>query len=202
MRVGEPTTVVVELGTSSLPPLTSSGPGPTVVVPISTTCEVEAQLTAAPGTFEIAPSGYQPMSFLNASVVTWTWQVTPSEAGKGLQLELDVNSLFQETGAQPIPGSVRSYTASITVAATTASLARRASGIFNSPLFDTLLGASIPIVVAALVAYRKRRRRSSRKAEAEPLEENTVQAARPQAARPDQPAAVEGTSVAERVDPP
>ncbi len=165
MHVGEPTAVVVVLGTGSLPPVTL--PGNTIVVPIVTTCEVEAQLVAAPGTFDISPPGEQPTSFLDASTVTWTWQVTPERAGRGLQLELEVNSLFQEAGAS-IPGSVRSYTASIDVTASPVSLGKRASSIFNAPVFDTLVGALIPIGLAAAGTYWHRRRKATKAAASPP----------------------------------
>ena len=188
MRVQTPSSVTVVLGTSSLPPVTI-GPGTTIVVPISTTCVVEAQLSAAPGTFEISPAGYQPMSFLDSSTVTWTWLVTPEEAGQNLKLELDVNSLFQEPAGQAIPGAVRSYTAQIDVTAASTPLGKRASSIFSNPLFDTFIGALIPLAIAAVAARRHRRRKVAARA-SEPTVgtlEVSYEAPPDQPDQPDQP---------------
>ncbi len=190
MRVQTPSSVTVVLGTSSLPPVTI-GPGTTIVVPISTTCVVEAELSAAPGTFEISPAGYQPMSFLDSSTVTWTWLVTPQVAGKNLKLELDVNSLFQQPGGQAIPGAVRSYTAQIDVTAAATPLSKRASSIFSNPLFDTFIGALIPLAIAAAVAHLHRRRKAAAARAAEPTVgtlEVTFEAAPDQPGGPGHPA--------------
>ena len=173
MHVDRPTTVIVVLGTASRPPVTITAPGTTVVVPIETTCEVEAQLTAAPGTFAISPTGYQPMSFLDSPVVSWTWQVTPEEAGRDLQLQFDINSLYQVSGDQPIPGSVRSYTAVINVSASPTSFVKHASNVFDNPLFLTLLGATIPLALAAVGAYLHRRRKVVRMADGATLGDET-----------------------------
>jgi hypothetical protein len=162
MDIDHATTVIVVLGTASMPPATINVPGTTIVVPIATTCEVEAQLSGAPGTFAISPPGYQPMSFLDSSVVSWRWEVTPERAGRDLHLELDINSLYQVSGDQPIPGSVRDYTALIDVTSTSPPLARQASGVLHDALFLTLLAALIPIALGAAGAYWHRRHKAGR----------------------------------------
>ena len=160
MKVGQSASVMVVLGTPNvqLPLITGS---PTTVIRIATTCEVEAQLTAAPGAFDIAPSQFQIQSFIDGPVLTWTWGVTPEQVGTSLDLDLEIDSLYQQSDGQPLPGRVRSYTAVISVSATSAQLTHRAGSILDNPLFDTFLAAILPLVVGGLWSRRWWRRRQT-----------------------------------------
>jgi hypothetical protein len=182
MEVGQPTTVTVELGAGSLPPLTDISPENTTVVPLKSTCEVQAQLVGA--AFDVSPTGWQQASFLTVPVVTWIWQVTPKDAGRNLDLELQVQSLFQVSGNPPVPGGPPPFDAKITVKAAPESFGEQASHAANSSLGSAVLaGIVVPAMlalVAGIVAFWKRqsiakwwRRRRSSKAKPPTSEPST-----------------------------
>jgi hypothetical protein len=160
MEIGQPTTVSVELGAGSLPPLTDISPENTTVVPLKSTCEVQAQLIGA--AFDISPTGWQQASFLTVPVVTWVWQVTPKDAGRNLDLELEVQSLFQVSGNPPVPGGPPPFDAKITVNAAHQTFVQQANNAANSSLgagvLAGILSPSILALVGGIVAFWKRHR--------------------------------------------
>ncbi|MDQ1369771.1 MAG: hypothetical protein QOF20_2124 [Acidimicrobiaceae bacterium] len=155
MTVGRPTRVMVVLGTNALPTDVITGSDSTTIVPIQTTCEVQVQLTGAPGIFLISPAGFESQSFIDGPVLIWTWQVTPEKPGNGLKLELKVQSVFRSSGGATLPGKVLAYDASISVDAAGSSSGNQASKFLNAPIISALVASiSAAILIAIFPSIR------------------------------------------------
>jgi hypothetical protein len=160
MTDDETAQVVVVLGDGPVP-VGAFNTEPTIVVPLDTTCSVQAQLTG--GGFDITPSGWQPQSFINSSRVEWTWQVTPDKAGK-LMLSLSVQSVFMEAGEE-FDSAVGNYNAAISVAANPLSPSEEANSVLENPLFLTVFGVVLAAVLAGatkLVSDLRKKRRGEK----------------------------------------
>jgi len=158
MRVGVATTVEVDLGSSSSPLPTIPGPS-TTIIHISTTCDVEAQLTSAVNLFAISPPGYQEQSFINTSTLNWQWQVTPLTPGRDLQLDLDLQWIYRPGNDEPvIPGGVKRFHAMISVAAKPVEPGQ----ILDSTLFQAIASSAVTAAGSAVIValYRRHRKKS------------------------------------------
>jgi hypothetical protein len=156
MTVGEASTVTAIIGTNAVPPPQSvtGVTGTTVVVRIKTSCDVEAQLIG--GDFQIDPSEAQEKSFYGTSVVSWTWYVTPETAGRNLQLELVINSLFHLGNGITLASTARSALVKIRVDAASKSLLEQVDDVSDYPIFATVAGAAI--VSASAIIFRRLRK--------------------------------------------
>jgi len=97
MVEGRATTVIADLANQGSSVSSDFVGSVTTVEPVSTTCDVQAELSGSG--FTVEPPGEWVRSFLSQPKVQWSWSVTPSEAGK-LTLNLDVQSVTVFAGAQ------------------------------------------------------------------------------------------------------
>ena len=145
--------VSVAVGGAELPPPSAGTAGPsTTVVPTELTCFVVATLTGTP--FDIEDEE-KTGDFLRSSSLTWTWDVTPREAGShDLSLEITPRWSFQGVVQS---GTPRPFRADIEVVGASKSGWDRFTGWLASVVdFPLVRGAgSLVAVVGALAACWK-----------------------------------------------
>jgi hypothetical protein len=141
-----------------------SGP-PTTRVLITTGCDVEAQLTGS--AFTISPPNWQEQSFLQDPnpYLDWSWSVTPTQVGSGLELHVEIASLYHVAGSA-VAQQFLDKTQAITVEATPESTGTKVSRFLENPLFLTILGAILVVILGIVVE-----RRFGRKNDGEPKRE-------------------------------
>ncbi len=166
MTEGQPATVVVLLGSGRFPLHALPGSTPTTVIPITTTCEVEAELTST--AFDIAPSGWQTSSFDDPTIndrapLRWSWQVTPTTSGDA-SLDLKIQSIFSPQPGFVQEGAIRDFSATIVVTSVGASSVESIWSFINTPL--VILGLSL-LVGSGGIAELVRRFKKNKKKEVE-----------------------------------
>ena len=159
MTEGEPTQITVVIGNGRLPANAISGPEPTVIIQVRTTCQVEVQLVGT--AFQIAPSGWQSETFgdptrTTDAPLTWTWQVTPQTSGHD-SLELQVKSDWEEGTGVTLQGALKDYYANILVTSDPVPWYHPIWGFLNTPLFVLLVTLAVGGGGVATLMDRRRK---------------------------------------------